>query len=175
MVVHIISVGLTAFYFYLANPGTDLFSWYVVVYKSYLLLLWPETHLTDANKMAILIIYKCYEINFRHPVCMSVAFALLLLQAIVIFSPESSLTPNSPRPVKANLRLQTHKLYQQSTFSRIKFNYIGYCMHLELHLPHLDFLQYISTRKSTVENTLQPGTRKFSHCLTYCMHKLIFM
>ena len=61
MVVHIISVALTGFYFYLANPGSDLFSW--------------------------------------HPVCMSTAFVLLLLQAIVIFSPESSLTPNSPRPV----------------------------------------------------------------------------
>ena len=61
MVVHLISVALTGFYFYLANPGSDLFSW--------------------------------------HPVCMSLGFVLLLLQAIVIFSPESSLTPNSPRPV----------------------------------------------------------------------------
>ena len=63
MVVHIISIALTGFYFYLANPGSDLFSW--------------------------------------HPVCMSTAFVLLLLQAIVIFSNESSLTPNSPRAVRA--------------------------------------------------------------------------
>ncbi len=61
MVVHIISVALTGFYFWLAKPGTDLFSW--------------------------------------HPACMAMAFVLLLLQAIVIFSPESSLTPTSPRPV----------------------------------------------------------------------------
>ena len=67
MVVHIISVALTGFYFYLANPGSDLFSW--------------------------------------HPVLMSVGFVLLLLQAIVIFSPESSLTPNSPRKVCTNFAL----------------------------------------------------------------------
>ena len=66
MVVHLISVALTGFYFYLANPGSDLFSW--------------------------------------HPVCMSLGFVLLLLQAIVIFSPESSLTPNSPRPVSIVLK-----------------------------------------------------------------------
>lgn len=70
MVVHIISVALTGFYFYLANPGSDLFSW--------------------------------------HPVCMSTAFVLLLLQAIVIFSPESSLTPNSPRPDKIQLHWILH-------------------------------------------------------------------
>ena len=62
MVVHIISVGLTGFYFYLAKPASDLFSW--------------------------------------HPVCMSMAFVLLMLQAIMIFSTESSLTPTSPRPDK---------------------------------------------------------------------------
>lgn len=70
MVVHIISVALTAFYLYAANPGSDLFSW--------------------------------------HPTCMSVAFVLLLLQAIVIFSPESSLTPTSPKPEKVQLHWILH-------------------------------------------------------------------
>jgi len=53
MVVHILSVALTGFFFWLASPGTNLFSW--------------------------------------HPTCMAVAFCLMLLQAIVVFSPESSL------------------------------------------------------------------------------------
>ena len=74
MVVHIISVALTAFYIYLANPGKDLFSW--------------------------------------HPVLMSIGFVLLLLQAIVMFSPESSLTPNSPRAVRNDLiELQSVKIF----------------------------------------------------------------
>ena len=34
-----------------------------------------------------------------HPTCMSVAFMLLLLQAIVLFSPESSLFPTTPKQV----------------------------------------------------------------------------
>ena len=65
MVVHIISVALTGFYFYLANPGSDLFSW--------------------------------------HPVCMSIGFVLLLLQAIVLFSPESSLFPTTPKQVLSTI------------------------------------------------------------------------
>lgn len=43
-----------------------------------------------------------------HPTCMSVAFILLLLQAIVIFSPESSLTPSTPRPDKVQLHWILH-------------------------------------------------------------------
>ena len=35
-----------------------------------------------------------------HPTCMTVAFMLLLLQAIVLFSPESSLFPTTPKQVK---------------------------------------------------------------------------
>ncbi|XP_023330251.1 cytochrome b561 domain-containing protein 2 [Eurytemora carolleeae] len=65
MVVHIISLGLTAFVLYLSAPGTDLFSW--------------------------------------HPSLMTVAFALLLSQAIVLFSPESSLLLNSARSDKIQL------------------------------------------------------------------------
>ncbi len=53
MVVHLLSVAFTGFIFWLAVPGSNLFSW--------------------------------------HPTCMAVAFVTLLLQAIVIFSPESSL------------------------------------------------------------------------------------
>jgi len=73
MVVHIISVALTGFYIYLANPGKDLFY----------LFSW-------------------------HPVLMSIGFVLLLLQAIVMFSPESSLTPNSPRADKVQLHWMLH-------------------------------------------------------------------
>jgi len=87
MVVHLISVALTGFYFYLANPGSDLFSW--------------------------------------HPVCMSLGFVLLLLQAIVIFSPESSLTPNSPRPDKVQLHWMLHAFGTASAcfgFAAVFFN-----------------------------------------------------
>lgn len=38
-----------------------------------------------------------------HPTCMTIAFALLITQAIVIFSPESSLTQNSTRGDKVQL------------------------------------------------------------------------
>lgn len=34
-----------------------------------------------------------------HPTCMTIAFMLLLLQAIVLFSPESSLFPTTPKQV----------------------------------------------------------------------------
>ena len=34
-----------------------------------------------------------------HPICMTVAFILLLLQAIALFSPESSLLPTIPKQV----------------------------------------------------------------------------
>ncbi|TRY62968.1 hypothetical protein TCAL_06858 [Tigriopus californicus] len=43
-----------------------------------------------------------------HPTCMSVAFILLLLQAIVVFSPESSLFPTTPRPEKVQLHWILH-------------------------------------------------------------------
>ena len=43
-----------------------------------------------------------------HPTCMSVAFILLLLQAIVIFSPESSLFPTTPRPDRIQLHWILH-------------------------------------------------------------------
>merc|ERR1711971_889975 len=87
MVVHLISVALTGFYFYLANPGKDLFSW--------------------------------------HPVCMSLGFVLLILQAIVIFSPESSLTPNSPRTDKVQLHWLLHAFGVASAcfgFAAVFFN-----------------------------------------------------
>jgi len=87
MVVHIISVGLTGFYFYLAKPASDLFSW--------------------------------------HPVCMSMAFVLLMLQAIMIFSPESSLTPTSPRPDKVQLHWILHAFGMASAvfgFLSVYFN-----------------------------------------------------
>lgn len=70
MVVHLLSVAFTGFIFYLAVPGSDLFSW--------------------------------------HPTCMSVAFILLLLQAIVIFSPESSLFPSTPKPERVQLHWILH-------------------------------------------------------------------
>lgn len=38
-----------------------------------------------------------------HPTCMTVAFGLLITQAIIIFSPESSLTPNSSKSDKVQL------------------------------------------------------------------------
>jgi len=87
MVVHIISVALTGFYIYLANPGKDLFSW--------------------------------------HPVLMSIGFVLLLLQAIVMFSPESSLTPNSPRTDKVQLHWMLHAFGAASAcfgFAAVFFN-----------------------------------------------------
>merc|ERR1712223_949591 len=87
MVVHIISVGLTGFYFYLAKPASDLFSW--------------------------------------HPVCMSMAFVLLMLQAIMIFSTESSLTPTSPRPDKIQLHWILHAFGMASAvfgFLSVYFN-----------------------------------------------------
>jgi len=87
MVVHIISVALTGFYIYLANPGKDLFSW--------------------------------------HPVLMSIGFVLLLLQAIVMFSPESSLTPNSPRADKVQLHWMLHAFGAASAcfgFAAVFFN-----------------------------------------------------
>merc|ERR1711981_1465659 len=43
-----------------------------------------------------------------HPTCMSVAFMLLLLQAIVLFSPESSLFPTTPKPDKVQLHWILH-------------------------------------------------------------------
>ncbi|CAB4055183.1 CYB561D2 [Lepeophtheirus salmonis] len=43
-----------------------------------------------------------------HPACMIIAFGLLSLQAILIFSPISSLTPNSPRGDK----VQLHWIFQ---------------------------------------------------------------
>ncbi len=43
-----------------------------------------------------------------HPTCMSVAFMLLLLQAIVVFSPESSLFPASTRADKVQLHWILH-------------------------------------------------------------------
>jgi cytochrome b-561 domain-containing protein 2 len=65
MVVHVITVGLTAALLYLASPGSDLFSW--------------------------------------HPSLMVVAFGLFMAQAIVIFSPESSLLLTSSRQDKVQL------------------------------------------------------------------------
>ena len=78
-----------------------------------------------------------------HPTCMSVAFMLLLLQAIVLFSPESSLFPTTPKPVsnftflyhKDRLNKKALKNYLQyrdtlyTLYCRIKFNYIGFFMH----------------------------------------------
>jgi len=87
MVVHLISVALTGFLCYIANPGQDLFSW--------------------------------------HPFCMSIGFILLLLQAIVIFSPESSLTPNSPRPDKIQVHWMLHAFGVASAafgFAAVYFN-----------------------------------------------------
>lgn len=70
MVVHLFSVAFTGFVFWVAVPGSDLFSW--------------------------------------HPICMTVAFMLLLLQAIVVFSPESSLFPTTARPEKVQLHWILH-------------------------------------------------------------------
>lgn len=65
MVFHLVTVGLTAAILYIAQPGTDLFSW--------------------------------------HPTLMAIAFSLLMAQAIVIFSPESSLLLSSSRSDKVQL------------------------------------------------------------------------
>merc|ERR1712203_630959 len=51
-----------------------------------------------------------------HPTCMSVAFILLLLQAIVLFSPESSLFPTTPKPDKVQLHWILHAFGVFSAF-----------------------------------------------------------
>ena len=128
MVVHIISVGLTGFYFYLAKPASDLFSWY--------------------------------------PVCMSMAFVLLMLQAIMIFSTESSLTPTSPRPDKIQVLTNETRttlgfksiylctkhgtkylirvIYKIIFFSN--YSFIGFFMHLEWLQLYLVFFRSILTK-----------------------------
>ena len=45
-----------------------------------------------------------------HPTCMTIAFMLLLLQAIVLFSPESSLFPTTPKQVYRKYILKDRKL-----------------------------------------------------------------
>ena len=132
MVVHIISVAFTGFIMYLANPGSDLFSW--------------------------------------HPTCMSVAFMLLLLQAIILFSPESSLFPTTPKQVSYKFTnaptgitawfTLVHSWLSINLFNpyfRKKFNYIGFFMHLGYFLPFSDLQAYILTKKLTVGNILSRG------------------
>ena len=45
-----------------------------------------------------------------HPTCMTIAFMLLLLQAIVLFSPESSLFPTTPKQVHRKYIFENRKL-----------------------------------------------------------------
>ncbi len=78
MVVHLLSVAFTAGVFYLAAPGSNLFSW--------------------------------------HPTCMAVAFVTLILQAIVVFSPESSLFHSSSRSDKVALHWILHCFGLASAF-----------------------------------------------------------
>lgn len=49
-----------------------------------------------------------------HPTCMAVAFILLLLQAIVLFSPESNLFPTTPKQVSNKLLL----IFKSPSFSK---------------------------------------------------------
>lgn len=71
IMVHIIAVGLPLVVIWLAQPGTNLFSW--------------------------------------HPTLMVLSFAFLMVEAILMFSPQSSLILSSPRATKVNFHwiLQT--------------------------------------------------------------------
>ena len=91
MAVHILSVIITVGIFWLAVPGSDLFSW--------------------------------------HPTCMIVAFALLQLQAIVVFSPESSLFPTTPR----NEKIQLHWILQCFGMTSALFGFGAVFLNKEIH------------------------------------------
>lgn len=68
-----------------------------------------------------------------HPTCMSVAFILLLLQAIVIFSPESSLAPTSPRNEKLQLHWILHAFGLVSAIGGFASVYLNKEIHGRTH------------------------------------------
>nr|ACO10564.1 Cytochrome b561 domain-containing protein 2 [Caligus rogercresseyi] len=64
-----------------------------------------------------------------HPVCMAVAFSLLSLQAILIFSPLSSLTPSSPRADK----VQLHWIFQSFSLLALLAGASAVYLNKEIH------------------------------------------
>ena len=82
MVFHLVTLGLTSLILYISSPGSDLFSWHPALMTIAFCLLMAQVGVCSNSYSCS---YSCYN------------------QAIVIFSPESSLLASSTRSDKVCL------------------------------------------------------------------------
>ena len=114
MVVHVASVLLTGFFVYISVPGSDLFSWHPTGMSVAFILLLLQVIIDHSSVVGLIlnadkVSLPTFIISLRQNILGSYNIKntsitnCFCFQAIIIFSPESSLSPTSPRNVSSSL------------------------------------------------------------------------